>query len=555
MKKWIVRNKELILAALVLTIVVGIYAPFELYVINRSDLWFSLDDFWYMPIVCSIALFVVTLLFGCLLRGKLRKVYEGILCGVGLAAWLQGTFGILKVGEMDGHTVPWNEYYIEFCIDGLLWLLLIGICIAASLSRRGKVRQILNGVNAFVSAMLIVSLVILILPCLGENKMNPNGYATEKDLMNLSGKGDIIVFLVDMTDEDFLEQVLEETPDIAESLAGFEYYSNMSASYAKTRWAVPYLFSGVYLRRGNPTGEVNEVCENEVYWDELLNKGYEFGLYTDDELVPDRMKEYANNYVKADFSITDKKKFLVTLYKFTMCKYAPDAVKPLAWFDGYEFEERKKLESEYSCWTTYNLTFLDTMKKQHLQVEMDDPQYKFIHISGSHAPWSNDEYGERIAGTTDVITCTKGAFRLIIQYMEQMKELHVYDSSSIIIMADHGDHQGYPTSPCFLVKPANAVGKLAENSAPVSHADFAATILELAGIEHEVYGKSVFEFDEDEMRERLFYMAEGYYENGLGNVRWKLIEYQVDSEDNKTENYTVTGVEYDHEGSLMKESN
>lgn len=551
MHKWLKENKGLILAVLIVTIVIGFYAPFELYAINTDSLWFSLNDFWYMPVACSVMLFGGLLAVGFFLKGKILRIYEGILSGIGIAAWLQANFGVLKLGEMDGHAIAWSNYRGEIILDGILWLFCISVCVIVYLRGSKRLSKILNAADAFLSAMLLVSLVILLIPCINEDKSSAYGYATQKELMNLSGKGDIVVFLVDMTDEDFLEQVLQEAPDIAESLEGFEYYSNMTACYAKTRWSIPYLMTGKEILRGEVLSVVNELGESDVYWDELIESGYEFSLYTDTYLVPDRMKENANNYVKAEFKISDRKRFLWTLYKFVLCKYAPDMVKPVVWFQGYEFEERKMLDSEYACWTTYNLTFRDAMEKADIEINKDDPQYKFIHISGSHAPHSNDEYGERIDGSTDLITCTKGAFRLIIQYINQMKKLGVYDSSSIIIMADHGDHQNYPTSPCFLVKKVNAIGALKENKAPVSHADYPSTILKLAGLKYDLYGQSVFDFNEDDKRERFYYMTSVYKTDGMGNSICKLKEYRVDSEDNRTENYCATGREFDEEGNLM----
>lgn len=551
MNKWMKQHMGLILSVLVVTVVIGLYAPFELYAINTDDLWFSLKDFWYMPIACSIMLFVVLLVVGSFLKGVLLRIYEGILSGVGIAAWLQANFGSLKLGEMDGHAIAWSNYYGEILVDGILWLICIGICIAFCLCRSSKIHKIIGAVDSFLSAMLLVSLIILLFPCINEDKTSAYGQATQKGLMDLSGEGDIVVFLVDMTDEDFLEQVLQEAPDIAESLEGFEYYSNMAACYAKTRWSIPYLMTGKEILRGEALSVVNELGESNVYWDELEKSGYEFGLYTDTYLVPDRMKENADNYVKAEFKISDKKRFLWTLYKFVLCKYAPDIVKPAVWFEGYEFEERKRLDSEYSCWTAYNLTFRDAMEEADIEVNKENPQYKFIHISGSHAPHSNDEYGERISGSTDLITCTKGAFRLVIRYMDQMKANDIYDSSSIIIMADHGDHQSYPTSPCFLVKKANAEGDLKENKAPVSHTDYPATILALAGLDYDAFGQSVFDFNEGDERERFYYMTSVYKTDGMGNSVCKLTEYQIDSEDNKTENYFATGREFDENGDLM----
>ena len=30
-----------------------IYAPFELYALNTQDLWFTLTNFWYIPLACG----------------------------------------------------------------------------------------------------------------------------------------------------------------------------------------------------------------------------------------------------------------------------------------------------------------------------------------------------------------------------------------------------------------------------------------------------------------------------------------------------------------------
>jgi len=76
-----------------------------------------------------------------------------------------------------------------------------------------------------------------------------------------------------------------------------------------------------------------------------------------------------------------------------------------------------------------------------------------------------------------------------------MRELGVFDNSSIIIVGDHGFHAApwYPTT-SLLIKPPGATGRLMYNSeAELSNAYFGASLLEMANIAHSELGLSYFD--------------------------------------------------------------
>ena len=86
-----------------------IFAPLELYALNRSELWFELSDIWYIPLACGTAAMAVGSAFEMLLNDKLLRIYQGILFGFGLCIYIQGNFLSLKLGAMSGETIAWGN--------------------------------------------------------------------------------------------------------------------------------------------------------------------------------------------------------------------------------------------------------------------------------------------------------------------------------------------------------------------------------------------------------------------------------------------------------------
>ena len=102
-----------------------------------------------------------------------------------------------------------------------------------------------------------------------------------------------------------------------------------------------------------------------------------------------------------------------------------------------------------------------------------------------------------------------GSLKIVSEYLRQLKELGVYENSTIILTADHGtwwsaENPPDETSPILLVKPAGADSSqpVVRSSVPTGHVDLPATLRAAFGVE--TSEPTVFDVT-DEPRERYFY--------------------------------------------------
>lgn len=559
MRQRIAGRKVLFCAILFLGFISCIYAPLELYALNTQDLWFTLKDFWYIPLACGAFAMIAAAILGLLFSGMLLKIYTGIILGAGICIYVQGNFLNLKLGEINGNNIDWFQYKGRMILNLLLWIFII--CISTILyiffekrKKQGIVSKIVSVISLFMTAVLFVTLTVLIIPCLQESEKRPEeGYPTNKDLMYLSDNTNVLVFVLDTYDVNYFKQALEEVPEFEKQLDGFIWFDNFSGCYPLTAWAVPFMLSGNYCQQGDPIAQVGLNSAKKLYLDALVENGYELSLYTQYNYIPDRVRKTAINYVDADCVISDHKAFTVLLYRLVMCKYFPDICKPLVWLSPDDFEARRRLDSVHQIYATNNLTLVDCLDQQEMTANADCPQFKFIHMEGTHLPSNIDEWGHR-TDNGDLIEPIpfKGSLRLVLRYMDEMKALNIYDDSIIIVTADHGvnrlndDYYDAFNSPVFLVKPRSTRGPLTVNHTPSSQSDLGATILDLAGIDADptVYGVSVFDENGERGKKRYYYKVEQAGSSIIGESLNILIEYEVNSNGISSDNFHPTGVKY-----------
>lgn len=141
--------------------------------------------------------------------------------------------------------------------------------------------------------------------------------------------------------------------------------------------------------------------------------------------------------------------------------------------------------------------------------------FRFIHLFGPHFPFSVNEEGENVGtNQSDQIAQAKGSMKVVTAYMDQLKELGLYDEATIIVTADHGvwyltdDPVRAPISPIMLAKPSKDAAS--DNRAPVEfsnmpidHDDIQPTVINAMGGDGAKYGTTLFQVD-DPNRVRYF---------------------------------------------------
>jgi len=151
-----------------------------------------------------------------------------------------------------------------------------------------------------------------------------------------------------------------------------------------------------------------------------------------------------------------------------------------------------------------------------------------LHTTGSHPPYDLNEFAQKQEGVT-ILQKSKGQLYIVEEYLKQMKEHGVYDSSTVILTSDHGQ-LNLPRG-MMLIKRPHAKG-FEEKDAPISHFDLHNTFFELIGIKR---GESIFDIAEDAERTRMYYLLNS--EKGSFAVR----EYMISDNPKNEGSVTATG--------------
>ncbi len=552
-------DKTLFVTTLFLAFTLCIYAPYELYITNRNEFWFKLCHFWWMPLVYAGILMFMIILLGMFLRGKLYLCYEAMVIAIAIDVYIQGNFLNLNLGVMDGREISWENYQIHFIINGFIWILVIGVALWTSLKRNKMFKKVTMYIAVFLSLIQLVALVVLLFPVVTDQGIGTQEYwvLSDKGILEVGEEENVVVFLLDMFDDEYFKEIIKEEPELAEELDGFTYFSNSTGSYSATWYSLASLSTGRLCHNESKLFDWgDEVATEKIYLDELKNEGYQLYFYTNaPSCMPDRIVNSAGNVLWLPMKVSNKLHFSFDLYQLVMCKYFPDFVKPYIWMSGTEFEYWKEADSEYDVYLQDNVIFRDKLEKTNVSVSGEKKQFKFIHLDGSHPPFKIDENACTVwENSVTAVQCARGSLRIVQNYMEKLKQIGSYDNTVIIIMADHGYYDnGVLSSPLFMVKPKGTHGRMKVNNAPVCQLDFGPTVLELVGYQNwDEYGESAFEIKEGAERERYFYQY--YFKEQTDNPEFRLIEYQIDSESNKPSNFHLTDVEYTVDGEKIQHS-
>lgn len=77
----------------------------------------------------------------------------------------------------------------------------------------------------------------------------------------LASENNVIVFVLDTLDDDYLIETLERYPDMLDGLDGFTYYPDSISTHSRTYPSITYLLTG-------------EICHFDIPYKEYINKSF-----------------------------------------------------------------------------------------------------------------------------------------------------------------------------------------------------------------------------------------------------------------------------------------
>lgn len=538
-----------------------IYAPYELYLTNVNEFWFSLKHFWIFPVIFWICASLFAYILGMVLKKGLRLLYEAMLFSLGLLFYIQGNFLNLSVGVLNGAQIDWTQYNSEIYFNLSIWGAAFLIIVLVAIFKEKIFKVAAKYLSWYLVGIQLLALIVMLFShgIEASEKQSAANIITDKGLYELGTEENVVVFMLDMFDDAYFKEILFNEPEIKKELDGFTYFSNHSGSYATTHYSLIHLMSGkLYYGSNKGIEPVAEWLNNQDdgYLNVYKNKDYKMNFYTGGTIcIPQNIIDDTDNYVNVDLKINTPVKFLIKLYQLVACKYFPDFVKPYIWMDGAEFNDFRSYdlgEENVEGYSDNNTTFRKKLSLHGIKAVEGEKSFKFIHLIGAHYPYTINENADPVEeNSVSDVQCARGVLRIVQEYIEEMKKQGVYENTAIVLIADHGYYwDGVLSNPVLLVKPRNSKGELKISDAPVSQTDFAATLYQLGNFEGDnLYGESVFDIEEGTERDRYFYH---YYLNEGSDLR--LIEYRIPSESNDPNLFEMTDVEYTPSGEKIVHS-
>ncbi|MBR5231676.1 MAG: hypothetical protein IKW00_05450 [Clostridia bacterium] len=528
--------KTVITAALSLCFTYFIFAPAEQYMLNQSEMWFSLWEILPQALLSFIICALLLILIGRLLPVKARRVFSALLIALTLGFYLQGNFINADYGELDGRAIDWGSYTVYAVLNTLFWLALpVGVIVFA-LKKRKLFHKCTRYAAFLMAVMQIVALSSVFLTRPVEDK-SLDWIVSEKDVFKMAGEENTVVFVVDACDLTYLPEIRETDPEAIKDFDGFTYFADYAGSYSKTKMGLVYLLTQKWYENDQRIVDYIDTAYTDVpLYDALLENGWNMRIYTSETYASRSLVGRASNVINANLTVGSPVGVWGKMLEFVSFRYMPHVFKPAFTFYSGEFGDFKSSDGEAKPFLKHNFAIIRSYDEKGLTVTDEyDKSFSVYHLNGSHLPCDMDAYGNHVGSwNATAVEQTRGVFRFLGRVFNDMKEAGVYDSANIIVTADHGRFDEGPSSPILMIKPAGSRGEIRDNHAMASVSDLHATILKLCSLPCEE--DSVFDLDENENRPRRYLYYPTTKENG-GTLPL-LTEYRVE----RGQRFVETGV-------------
>lgn len=518
---------------------VGFFVPLDVFFRNTEEFWFGINDIFHWLVLINITISFVAVVVIKLIRKKnVLNVVGYVSFFLLLDVCVQGYLLNVSYGVLDGRSINWESYGSYGLYNALLWA---GIVVLPLLLLfKFKLQQMVS-CCAKVSVMLLIiqgcSMLYYVTStdCIRARHESP--IVTTKGLLEFSKDENIIVIILDTFDSSYLQELINsDYGDIIRStLKDFTYYPDTVGMYPTTKGALPYILTGEVYKNDVPYNEYienaynNNPLYNKLKENEYITEGYSFSPFFSVNNKIFRNIEY--DY----YSIREKGQFFLDFYKLSMFRIMPHDLKEHFLLATAVFDKYKDYDGEI-LYSWGIKAFYDQLKSDEIKLQQENKKFKVYHLQGVHQPYRFDE---NLQSSTEVKyslwDVSKGCIKLVDEFLKKLRQQDIYDASTIIILADHGN-KDMSQNPLFLLKNKHEDHSFVTSARVVSYKSLRNV---LAGI---VDGKNINPnfFNETE-REYFYYI----WDNSWDSKYLPLLKQMIcKGEASNMENYHFTGIKY-----------
>lgn len=564
--KW--KNHKRILPAILISISIPIIlcfaVPFEIYANNIDEFLFGVWDFLPLCLVFGFVLTGINLSILLFIPDRAYKIVSHILLILATLLFIQGTYLNAGLSSLEGDNMGSDGPSIGIKIlNIIIWIILIGGAVGTTFIKDkkdivGKIALFLAGIIIFTQIMVPVFAIFAgdnVFISKEEKLNNSNGtsvakFISTKNITTLSKSSNIFYFCIDRFDEYYAEEVYKSEPELFDKLDGFTSFKDNISMYGHTFPSVAYMLTNYkYNSELSREQNLNKAYEENLTLKTLHDNGYTINLYGEnyyDFVNAGSLPDYVAN-VSEMVEYTVGNHFLLSLQMICLAMYRcfPLFLKPV--FSGINSDScnlclQLKDGDGYVNYSSNHKKALNAVQNSSFET-VDEGVFIFMHFYGCHDVNFDCKDGTAHPSSgkaKQIKKAVKECFEVINEYIKALKNIGAYENATIIITGDHSapvnDLVKLDSSrlTALFVKPSGSAGeKLKFSSAPVSHGNIWATIMQSENIQtEEDFGTSLFDVkpEKDTVREYIWQtfnilsLDEYYYEikgSGRSFGNWK----------------------------------
>ncbi len=531
------------------------FSPTEVFLGNANEFIFSLSEFWHILLIYSLLVAAVLTAVSLALPKKASLFMNIFIFALGLGAYIQAMFLNGAMGSLTGDEDAYS--YTTVYVNLGIWIFIIAALIVATALclKFGKAETFKKGVFFVAAALTVMQLTAFVSSAFTTDSATRYFYLSNKNQYELSADKNTVVFIIDTCDGFYVDKLMNENPEVLEELDGFIYYPDAVATHSRTYPSLPYLLTGEICHFDKPYDTfINEAFEKSNYIPDIYKTGCNIGLYTDNQYLGNSGAEFVENAKEYDGnSKMSVGGIMLWMSRMSLYRNVPYICKSVFNYTDMQINNNC-VNIPDACYSSQDMELYNGLVEQGLDITSGyDKAFRLYHLWGAH-PGGNFDRNMNKTSKATPYESVLGDFKLIGKYIKEMKMAGIYDNSTIIITADHGFSGGTsaakpleidsPVRSLMMVKPAGTQNKIGmtTSNAQVCHADLFATVVDSFGGNTSDYGKTIFEYGENEQRTRLYYHTM-MYSDISGEVA--LREYAITGDSRDFNNWKLTGKYWD----------
>lgn len=549
------RLKPVLLPALLVLTSIFLFIPHNVYILNTQDIVVPLAVLLSQNVAPFLSLLAVLCFPSLLLSNRFRQTYVVLVFLLGVLVWFQGNILVWNYGLFGKGTINWGAYAWRGWVDISVWMvsLIAGLYFQKHLYKHLRfVALVLISLQACYLAVTAV-----LKPGIWqENRVFKYLTSQPEGIYQFSSKKNVIHVILDEFQSDIFAKIIDSNPDYYfKELEGFTFFKEASGSFPTTIMSIPAFLSTKLYTSDTPIADfIDDAYKGKTIGKVLNASGYKVDIASSLEWYA---KEKTDNfyYIPIPYGTT-KEQYIgsnsamlrsLVLFRAVPHPFKQFLIENRAYGSTITVSPNNDLTSyEAQRHLSHRQFFADLTER--MSAKLADPVYKYIHLNTTHYPAvltkTCDYAGTVLPWEWDNINnqdkCSLEAF---LAFLRRLKALDIYDSSLIIVHADHGywhvpdsasqvvlqnpdlPHGKFRSKekfaqvasssrPLLAIKRPFSKGLLSVSEAPVMLTDIPTTVTSALKLPPAFGGVSAFEMNPDASRLRKFTYYDDLNKNG-----------------------------------------